>query len=81
MTVGLYLKSNKSIKSGKQFNWHIGMHISVLHILKESPNRANIGVHNVTNYFPDIERYSLLKTSLSEESADTEWRKKSVKIF
>lgn len=51
------------------------MHLIFLHILKESPNRAIISVHDVTNYFPNIEQYSVLESLLSEESADTEWRK------
>lgn len=50
--------------------------ILFLHILQESPNMTIASVHNVTNYFPNIEQYSVLKSILSEEAvADTEWRK------
>lgn len=36
---------------------------------------TTVSVHNVTNYFPNIKQYSVLKSTLSGETVvDTEWR-------
>lgn len=46
--------------------------ILYFYILKESPNMTIISVHSATNCFPNTEQYSVLRSLLSEESADTE---------